>query len=90
MRQEESSDSGLASSRPGKRPPAIILGDDPVNGLGVARNLGVSGRSFYRHVAIPRALPAIVTGGKVSMSVALLLIVAWNMSEARHFVGDGR
>ena len=44
--------------------------------LDVAKNLGVSGRSFYLHVAIPGALPAIVTGGKVSMGVALLLIVA--------------
>lgn len=48
MRQEESSDSGLASSRPGKRPPAIILGDDPVNGLGVARNLGRLGVTVHR------------------------------------------
>ena len=48
MRQEESSDSGLASSRFGKRPPAIILGDDPVNGLGVARNLGRLGVAVHR------------------------------------------
>jgi len=48
MRQEGSSDSGLTSSRSGKRPPAIILGDDPVNGLGVARNLGRLGVTVHR------------------------------------------
>jgi NitT/TauT family transport system permease protein len=55
--------------------------------IDVARNLGVSGRSFYRHVAIPGALPAIVTGGKVSMSVALLLIVAAEFVGASSGIG---
>jgi NitT/TauT family transport system permease protein len=55
--------------------------------LDVARNLGVSGRNFYRHVAIPGALPAIVTGGKVSMSVALLLIVAAEFVGASSGIG---
>lgn len=48
MRQEESSDSRLALSRSGERPPAIVLGDDPVNGLGVARNLGRRGVAVHR------------------------------------------
>jgi D-aspartate ligase len=30
------------------RPPALILGDDPVNGLGVARNLGRTGVPVHR------------------------------------------
>jgi len=30
------------------RPPALILGDDPVNGLGVARNLGRTGVRVHR------------------------------------------
>jgi NitT/TauT family transport system permease protein len=55
--------------------------------LDVASNLGVSGRSFYRHVAIPGALPAIVTGGKVSMGVALLLIVAAEFVGASSGIG---
>ena len=55
--------------------------------LDVADNLGVKGRSFYRHVAIPGALPAIVTGGKVSMGVALLLIVAAEFVGANSGIG---
>lgn len=55
--------------------------------LDVASNLGVSGRNFYRHVAIPGALPAIVTGGKVSMGVALLLIVAAEFVGASSGIG---
>jgi len=55
--------------------------------LDVASNLGVSGRSFYRHVAIPGAWPAIVTGGKVSMGVALLLIVAAEFVGASSGIG---
>jgi NitT/TauT family transport system permease protein len=55
--------------------------------LDVASNLGVKGRSFYRHVAIPGALPAIVTGGKVSMGVALLLIVAAEFVGASSGIG---
>jgi NitT/TauT family transport system permease protein len=55
--------------------------------LDVAKNLGVSGRSFYLHVAIPGALPAIVTGGKVSMGVALLLIVAAEFVGAESGIG---
>lgn len=55
--------------------------------LDVADNLGVRGRNFYRHVAIPGALPAIVTGGKVSMGVALLLIVAAEFVGASSGIG---
>lgn len=55
--------------------------------LDVADNLGVRGRSFYWHVAIPGALPAIVTGGKVSMGVALLLIVAAEFVGASSGIG---
>jgi NitT/TauT family transport system permease protein len=55
--------------------------------LDVAKNLGVSGRSFYLHVAIPGALPAIVTGAKVSMGVALLLIVAAEFVGAESGIG---
>ncbi len=55
--------------------------------LDVAKNLGVSGRSFYLHVAIPGALPAIITGGKVSMGVALLLIVAAEFVGAESGIG---
>lgn len=55
--------------------------------LDVANNLGVSGRSFYRHVAIPGALPAIVTGAKVSLGVALLLIVAAEFVGAESGIG---
>lgn len=38
------------ASRPSRhaRPPALILGDDPVNGLGVARNLGRLGVAVHR------------------------------------------
>jgi NitT/TauT family transport system permease protein len=44
--------------------------------IDVARNIGVKPRDFYLHIAIPGALPMIVAGAKISMGVALLLIVA--------------
>jgi NitT/TauT family transport system permease protein len=55
--------------------------------LDVARNLGVSGRNFYFNIAIPGALPSIVTGAKVSMGVALLLIVAAEFVGASSGIG---
>jgi D-aspartate ligase len=48
MSPESTSDSASRASRPGTRPPALILGDDPVNGLGVARNLGRLGIAVHR------------------------------------------
>lgn len=55
--------------------------------IDVAKNLGVSGRSFYWNVAIPGALPAIVAGAKLSLGVALLLIVAAEFVGASSGVG---
>jgi len=55
--------------------------------LDVAKNLGVSGRAFYWNVAIPGALPAIVASAKLSMGVALLLIVAAEFVGASSGVG---
>ena len=55
--------------------------------LDVAKNLGVSGREFYLNVAIPGALPSIVASAKLSMGVALLLIVAAEFVGANSGVG---
>ena len=55
--------------------------------LDVAKNLNVRGRNYYLNVAIPGALPQIVTGAKVSMGVALLLIVAAEFVGANKGVG---
>jgi NitT/TauT family transport system permease protein len=55
--------------------------------LDVAKNLGVSGRSFYWNVAIPGAMPSIVAGMKLSLGVALLLIVAAEFVGASSGVG---
>lgn len=46
MARESSSPSARSPRRGG--PPALILGDDPVNGLGVARNLGRLGIAVHR------------------------------------------
>ena len=46
MARESSSPSARSPRRGG--PPALILGDDPVNGLGVARNLGRLGITVHR------------------------------------------
>jgi NitT/TauT family transport system permease protein len=55
--------------------------------LDVAKNLGVSGRAFYWNVAIPGAMPSIVASAKLSMGVALLLIVAAEFVGASSGVG---
>lgn len=55
--------------------------------IDVAKNLGVQGKDFYLNIAIPGALPAIVTGAKVSMGIALLLIVAAEFVGAKSGIG---
>lgn len=53
----------------------------------VAKNLGASSRDYYTTVAIPGALPMIFTGLKLSMGMAILLIVAAETDGANHGIG---
>ena len=55
--------------------------------LDVARNFGASRRNFYLTVAFPGALPMIFAGLKLGMGMALILIVAAEMSAAKAGVG---
>lgn len=55
--------------------------------LDVARNFGASRLDFYRTVALPGALPMIFTGLKLGMGMALILVVAAEMSAAKAGVG---
>lgn len=55
--------------------------------LDVARNFGASRRDFYLTVAFPGALPMIFTGLKLGMGMALILVVAAEMSAAKAGVG---
>ncbi|HWQ62547.1 MAG TPA: ABC transporter permease [Negativicutes bacterium] len=55
--------------------------------LDVARNYGASRRDFYLTVAFPGALPMIFAGLKLGMGMALILIVAAELSAAKAGVG---
>jgi NitT/TauT family transport system permease protein len=55
--------------------------------LDVARNYGASRRDFYFTVAFPGALPMIFAGLKLGMGMALILIVAAELSAAKAGVG---
>jgi NitT/TauT family transport system permease protein len=55
--------------------------------LDVARNYGAGRKDFYLTVALPGALPMIFTGLKLGMGMALILVVAAEMSAAKAGVG---
>ncbi len=65
---------------------AGVLGIDKIY-LDVARNFGAGRRDFYLTVAFPGALPMIFAGLKLGMGMALILIVAAELSAARAGVG---
>lgn len=55
--------------------------------LDVARNYGASRKDFYMRIALPGALPLIFTGVELGMGMALLLIVAAEMTGAVSGIG---
>lgn len=55
--------------------------------LDVAKNFGARRKDFYLTVAFPGALPLIFAGLKLGMGMALILIVAAEMSAAKAGVG---
>lgn len=55
--------------------------------LDVAANFGASRKNFYLTVAFPGALPMIFAGLKLGMGMALILIVAAEMSAAKAGIG---
>jgi NitT/TauT family transport system permease protein len=55
--------------------------------LDVARNFGASRKDYYLTIALPGALPLIITGVKLGMGMALLLIVAAEMIAAQAGIG---
>lgn len=55
--------------------------------LEVAQNFGANRKNFYLTVALPGALPMIFAGLKLGMGMALILIVAAELSAAKAGVG---
>lgn len=55
--------------------------------MDVAKNFGASRKDYYLTVALPGALPMIFTGLKLGMGMALILVVAAEMSAAKAGVG---
>ncbi|MDF2502101.1 MAG: ABC-type transporter, integral rane subunit [Anaerosporomusa subterranea] len=55
--------------------------------LDVAKNFGASRKDFYMTVAFPGALPMIFAGLKLGMGMALILVVAAELSAAKAGVG---
>lgn len=55
--------------------------------LDVAKNFGASRRDFYITVALPGALPMIFASLKLGMGMALILIVAAELSAAKAGIG---
>lgn len=52
-----------------------------------AHNFGVSGLALFRQVVIPAALPHIITGMRISLGVAWLVVVAAEMIALRSGLG---
>jgi NitT/TauT family transport system permease protein len=52
-----------------------------------AQNFGVSGLALFRQVVIPAALPHIITGMRISLGVAWLVVVAAEMIALRSGLG---
>jgi NitT/TauT family transport system permease protein len=52
-----------------------------------AHNFGVSGLTLFRRVVIPAALPHIITGMRISLGVAWLVVVAAEMIAMRSGLG---
>ena len=55
--------------------------------MDVAKNFGASRKDFYLTVAFPGALPMIFAGLKLGMGMALILIVAAELSAAKAGIG---
>ncbi len=55
--------------------------------IDVARSFGARGLDFYLTVALPGALPSVLTGIRLGAGLALLLIVAAEMIAAREGIG---
>lgn len=55
--------------------------------LDVAKNYGANRRDFYTRIALPGAMPLIFTGLELGMGMALLLIVAAEMTGAVSGIG---
>ncbi|MDU4960752.1 MAG: ABC transporter permease [Sporomusaceae bacterium] len=55
--------------------------------LDVAKNFGASRKDFYLTVAFPGALPMIFAGLKLGMGMALILVVAAELSAAKAGIG---
>jgi NitT/TauT family transport system permease protein len=55
--------------------------------LDVAKNFGANRKNFYLTIALPGALPMIFAGLKLGMGMALILIVAAELSAAKAGVG---
>jgi NitT/TauT family transport system permease protein len=55
--------------------------------LDVGRNYGASRRMFFLDIALPGALPLILTGLKLGMGVALIIIVSAEFVAARSGIG---
>lgn len=55
--------------------------------MDVARNFGANRKDFYLTVALPGALPMVFAGLKLGMGMALILIVAAELSAAKAGVG---
>jgi len=55
--------------------------------LDVAKNFGANRKNFYLTVAFPGALPMIFAGLKLGMGMALILIVAAELSAAKARIG---
>ncbi|MGQ0675643.1 MAG: ABC transporter permease [Rhodospirillales bacterium] len=59
----------------------------PRNLIRMAQSFGVPAREIVRKVVLPAALPGILSGFRISASIALILVVAAEMINAQHGIG---
>ena len=53
----------------------------------MAQSFGLSWRSIVRKIVLPGAMPGILSGLRVSLAIAIILLVAAEMLGAEHGVG---
>jgi nitrate/nitrite transport system permease protein len=66
---------------------AVGAGSIPVDQRNVAKVFKFNRRTYVRHIVLPNSLPSIVTGMRLSMGVAWMVIVAVEMMSAGSGIG---
>jgi NitT/TauT family transport system permease protein len=59
----------------------------PRNLIRMGQSFGLSGQTIVSEILLPGAMPGILSGFRISASIALILVVAAEMIGAQHGIG---